>query len=245
MNKASVFLIGALVLSCLLPYGAFARQTPPDTLVINTRLGKIILISDSLQRFKAVNNDVLIRKALEMNTKDSLGRIQERTSVQASGTPAKKRPGQTRVFKLLPAFGAGLIRDKISPFLSLSLDFAPQRQDYYLKYSPEYTFINLGVSSFFTFLEDEAGAFHTNHNIFLEGSLGNRMNNNVNNYGNFSELAAGIGYLVYKEGTYFKGSTWKLFVSIGIKRSFIRIRPELYITDNFRKVFPGLTLKMF
>ncbi|MES2417389.1 MAG: hypothetical protein V4541_04325 [Bacteroidota bacterium] len=226
---------------------AFAKQAmaqkAPDTLIIAVKGGKIILISDSLNKFNTIQTDVLIRKAL-VSIKDSLT-TQERLAQQK----AKRDSMYSKLIKnrfplrFLPVLGLGLVRDKMSPFLGLSIDFAPQRQDYYYKKGGMYTFINVAANSYFTFKEN-AGKYKTQNNIFIEATIGNRINNRLA-YKAFSEISAGIGYLIHQEGNYFTNNTFKIFGNIGISNSFIKIRPELYLSGNFSSIFPGIGIKLF
>lgn len=222
----------------------FAQKNNPDTLIINTKNGKIILIGDSLQKFSAFNSNEVIQKAL-FKVKDSLTLEEKKALYKQHRDSLYTRHNISKFpFRLLPVVGLGLVRDKTSPFLGLSLDFAPQRLDYYYKGSGMYTFINVAAVPYFTFEKDNTNKYKTDHNVFLEGSLGNRINN-VKDYGKVSEFSAGIGYLIRKRGPYFESNTFKVFVTIGIKNSFIKIKPELLFADNFKTVFPGIGIKIF
>lgn len=239
MKKITLFIL----LWCVI-HPVFARQANPDTLVIGTKKGKIILVSDSLPHFNALNANELITKAL-YQVRDSLT-LEEKKAVykklranQYSRIVKNKFP-----FRILPVVGLGLVREKISPFLGLSLDFAPQRQDYYFKKGGEYTFINVAFTPYFTFEKDNTNTYITNRNLFMEASLGNRINN-ANNYGMFSEISAGLGYLIHRSGNYFDKNTFKIFVTIGIKNSFVKVKPELLFTGDFKTAFPGMGIKIF
>lgn len=227
-----------------LSISAFAQQKAPDTLIVNTKAGKILLISDSLQRFNNIATEALIKKSL-FEVRDSLTETQREKAVRIWKERFTWIIPHKHNFRILPAAGIGTIRDKMSPFLALSLDFAPARQDYYLKKGGSYTFINLAIANFFTFEKNITSDYITNNDLFIEASIGNRLNNFHENFGRISEASAGIGYLAYKEGNYFNRNTFKIFASIGLYKSFIKIKPELYITNNFSKAFPGITLKFF
>lgn len=236
-NKLKGLLLGLLCFS----YPLYAQQNQPDTLEINTKSGKIILISDSLQKFRSQNANDLINKALIQAL--SLDERRERAKIWRDTIYYKKIKNKFPI-RPLPVLGLGLLRDKASPFLGLSLDFAPQRQDYYYKGSGEYTFINLAVASYFSFEKKPGSSYRTLHDVFLEGTLGNRINN-IHDYGRFSEVSGGLGFLIKGSNRYFNRNTFKLFVNFGLKNSFVRLRPELYFDDGFRNIFPGLTLKLF
>lgn len=226
-----------------LSLNSLAQQKTPDTLIINSKAGKIILVSDSLQRFNKIGADVLIKNSL-FEVRDSLSETKKEKAIRVWKERFTWIIPHKHNFRILPAFGIGTIREKMSPFLALSLDFAPARQDYYLKNGGSYTFLNLAINSSFTF-EKNVNDYITNKNIFIEASMGNRLNNFNKDFGRISEASFGFGYLAYKEGDYFKGNTFKIFATIGLYKSFIKIKPELYFTDSFSKVFPGITLKFF
>ncbi|MEJ5993903.1 hypothetical protein WG904_05660 [Pedobacter sp. Du54] len=228
-----------MILNCTI-----AQTSNPDTLVINTKNGKIILIGDSLQKFSTFNSNEVINKAL-FKVKDSLTLEQKKIAYKRHRDSLYTQHKISKFpFRLLPVVGIGVVRDKVSPFLGLSLDFAPQRQDFYFKGGGMYTYINVAAVPYFTFEKDNLNRYHTFHNVFLEGSLGNRINN-VKDYGKVSEFSAGVGYLVRKSGPYFEQNMFKIFVTVGIKNSFIRVKPEVLISDNFRTVFPGMGIKIF
>jgi hypothetical protein len=223
---------------------SYAQKANPDTLIINTKSGKIILIGDTLQKFSSFNSNQLITNAL-FKIKDSLSIAEKKAIYKQHHDSLYTRHNISKFpFRLLPVVGLGLVRDKVSPFLGLSLDFAPQRQDYYYKGGWMYTFINVAVVPYFTFERDHLDAYKTYHNVFLEGSFGNRINN-AKGYGSVSEFSFGTGYLIRKRGTYFGSNTFKLFTTIGIKNSFVKVRPELLFTDNLKTVFPGIGIKLF
>ncbi|TDQ11871.1 hypothetical protein [Pedobacter metabolipauper] len=232
----------------LFSFFSFSQTKVPDTLVMETKTGeKVILIGNDLNVFKNMKTDSLIRKALQA-VEDSL--MQRKLDTLKK----KKLSMEERYYKVLkkhqifafqPLIGAGLIRDKVSPSLGLALDFAPQRQDYYSKLYPGfYTFINVAINACYLFDTDGADRHKTFSQIFVEASFGNRYNNKISNYQYqyFDELSIGLGYLVKQSGDYFEGNTFKLFGTIVPNNSFIRIKPELYLTHDFKKIFPGISV---
>jgi hypothetical protein len=232
------------ILLSLMLNKSFAQKSNPDTLIIGTNGGKIILIGDSLQKFSKLNSNKLINEAL-YKIRDSLTSEEKKAIYKQHRDSLYSRKNISKFpFRLLPVIGLGLVRDKTSPFLGLSLDFAPQRQDYYYKGGGMYTFVNIAAVPYFTFEKDNTNKYITHQNIFLEASLGNRINN-TKDYGSVSEFSFGIGYLIKKQGFYFGQNTFKLFGTIGIKNSFIKIKPELLLMDNFKTIFPGMGIKVF
>jgi hypothetical protein len=63
--------------------------------------------------------------------------------------------------------------------------------------------------------------------------------------GDGENMNFGVGYLFARSGGYFKGVTTKVFFNITLMKKGLTLSPELIITNDFREVFPGLTLKVF
>lgn len=149
-------------------------------------------------------------------------------------------------FSLKFNLGGGLIRSKFSPVFEGGIVFLPQKQDYYsLQWIPAASFISLTANRYYTFEQTIASTSSTTfNNTFLNLSLGNRFNTKLRSNLLLSEYEAGIGYLVEREGSYFGKNTIKLFASVVTKSKFIRLSPEIYITDNFKEVFPGFSIKI-
>lgn len=142
--------------------------------------------------------------------------------------------------------GAGLVRNKISPVFEAGVSFAPQKQDYYsLGPWPSYTFMNITANRYYTFEQNVDASFTTFNNTFINFSIGNRNNTRLKSNFLVSEFEIGAGYQIEREGSYFGKNTFKLFGSIVTRSKFIRLTPELYITDNFKELFPGFTVKFF
>jgi len=234
--RFTVFAIIALVLTT----GQAFAQKNPDTLVINTKNGKIILVSDSLLKFAPMPTEAIIRKAL-YQVLDSL----PNNKIMKAKQQSRKDSLYTKIIKkrmirITESFGVGLIRDKVSPLIGVGIEFAPQKQDYFRKKGGVYSFINLSAHGAFTFREEE-NRYRTYQNTFLDFTLGNRMNP-AGGYKSVTELSAGIGYLIQRNGNYFDRNTFKIFTNIGLPSSFIVIRPECYFSKD--NVFPGLTIKL-
>ena len=244
--KSSFLLIVILFISAI----AFAQKPQADTLVINTAKGKVILISDSLLYFKGPNTLVLINKALEQ-VKDSLPKtdsLKKKPLRFPKDSLYSKILKRKRTFLLGANFGSGLMLGRIVPQWGLSLDFAPQRQDFYFKRNTiaTYTFINIAVNSNW-FFEKANQTVETQYlqNLFIEASFGNRINNlNPKRLRQINEFSLGVGYLIQERGNYFENNTFKLFGTIVPNGSFIGFKPEIYFTDNFKTIYPGLSLRL-
>ncbi|RYG22136.1 MAG: hypothetical protein EOO07_00750 [Chitinophagaceae bacterium] len=229
----------AILLLSLCGGRAFAQKTP-DTLVISTKNGQIILVSDSLANFAPMQNDVLIKRALiqALNSPAEANNLKAkmRTPKDSLYTKVIKK----RLFRLTEEFGAGLIRDKVSPSVAIGLEFSPQKQDYYRKKNGMYSFISLSVHSTSTFKEVD-NKYRTDRNTFLQFTLGNRMNPE-SGYKSVTEFSSGVGYLIQRDGNYFERNTFKIFINFGLPKSSIIITPEYYFDKN--DGFLGLTVKL-
>ena len=244
----------------LIPLLNYAQTNQPDTLQLDIKTGeKIILIGKDLNRFRTIKVDSIIKKAL-FSVKDSItlknyqqsweGLTKEqrkekyraqREASFADKTKYTKNLKSNGLIRLRGNIGAGMVRSSISPFVEAGITIAPIRQDYYsLKYA-EYTYIALTINRFYTFKDSDV-QLKTINNTFINASIGNKMNTSISKNGLISEFEMGIGYLTEREGNYFGKNTFKLFGSVVSRSKFIRITPELYISD-FRTVFPGFSLK--
>lgn len=228
------------IVSLLLTAAHGFAQKNPDTLVINTKNGQIILVSDSITKFTTMPVELLIRKAI-YQVLDSLPNNKSLKAKQKIQRDSRyTRIIKKRMIRITESFGVGLIRDKISPLIGVGIEFAPQKQDYFRKEGGMYSFINLSAHAAFTFKEEE-NKYRTYQNTFVDLTLGNRMNPQ-GGYKSVTELSAGVGYLIQRNGNYFDRNTFKIFANIGLPNSFIVVRPECYLSKG--NVFPGLTIKL-
>jgi hypothetical protein len=53
----------------------------------------------------------------------------------------------------------------------------------------------------------------------------------------------GLGYLFAQNGNFYKGTTLKFFTTI--KTKVVSLCPELIITNDFKQLYPGFTVKVF
>ena len=231
-------LFKSLLVLMLLSNSVFAQKNP-DTLVIGTKNGQIILVSDSLLKFAPMETQELIRKAL-YKVMDSLPKSKDLSAKPKAESSSYTRTIKKRAFRVTEDFGLAMIRDKISPVIAFGIEFAPQKQDFFRKKDGMYSFLNLMMNTSFSFREVD-NEYETQQNSFLEFTIGNRMNPD-GGYRSITELSAGVGYLIQKDGNYFGKNTVKLFFNVGLPNSFIKIRPELYFVN--KKVFPGITIKL-
>ncbi len=130
--------------------------------------------------------------------------------------------------------GAGLVRNYLAPYAEIGVTFTKDgRRIYQNRYSS--TSFSLLVASHFLFEQGAQGEYYTKPNWFVNAQVGNA-----------DGLSMGAGYLFSKSGSYFSGTTVKAFMNISVfKGKGFTLSPELIITDDFRQVFPGLTIKVF
>ena len=111
--------------------------------------------------------------------------------------------------------GAGLVRNTLTPNADLGISYI----NYYRR---EYS-----VSDNW-FINIESGSSYDDQMLGVK----------------IRGFSVGAGYLAVEKGNYFKGTTVKVFASVRLM-SGIRICPELIATNNFKQVFPGITVKIF
>ena len=236
----NVFYSLITILLILLASNHTFAQKAPDTLVISTKNGQIILVSDSLLKFVPMQTEEMIRKALYQTLNSSSYANSLKANAKSKNDSLYTRVIKKKLFRFTGEFSVGLIRDKISPGVAAGIEFAPQKQDYYRKKKGMYSFINLSAHATSTFREEE-NKYLTHQNTFLEFTLGNRMNAE-SGYKSLTELSSGVGYLIQRSGSYFERNTFKVFVNFGLPKSSIIITPECYL---FKKsTFAGLTIKL-
>lgn len=132
------------------------------------------------------------------------------------------------VLELNLSAGAGLVRNKWIPDITFTAGFGFNRKGL-LKYNP-YISSNL--------LFDFNAENKLNLNIFL--NLGFRLN--IENASHKPDLfGLEIGYLVGNKGDLFGDHTIKLGINVNpVKKVFLS--PQLYFTENFKTVFPGIRI---
>ncbi len=134
--------------------------------------------------------------------------------------------------------GIGLIRNTLTPMAEAGISLYNRRGYNQTDYN---TYITLSVSPYFFFHQAADGRFYTYDNWFVNLSAGGA--------GEFLGVKAkllmgGVGYLFAAKGNYFKNTTMKAFMTIKVKDGFT-VSPEIIFTNDFKQIFPGITLKVF
>jgi hypothetical protein len=131
-------------------------------------------------------------------------------------------------------FGAGLIRNTITPLLQISLNYT----------NKDSWGVSLNTASYFFFEQtlkvDNTKDFSMYINTFLNAEFLFRgfFDNSKNNTKNWNGI--GIGSLIGRRGDYFTGTTAKLYYIFEYEH--ITITTELIFTNNFKTVFPGISI---
>ena len=135
--------------------------------------------------------------------------------------------------EITASIGLGLIRHDISPRIdgSISFDFMNKRAQLHNK-------LKLNASFFYSFRPKLEGgtSMYTNGFIGLEYA---------HNFSATEEALYGLGvhYLAWQNGPIFgEGDTWKVNFVYYNPKYRLQIQPELYFTNDFKEVFPGMSV---
>lgn len=130
--------------------------------------------------------------------------------------------------------GIGLVQGVLYPELSLKLflSFRDRMR------RPNFRTSLIGNQMFFA--EQTTEGFQTYVNSFISGTFETNFDRKS---GKASWSGLGIGFLVNRNGNYFKGGTGKFFITHTIPGSRFSMVPEFYLTDDFKKFTFGMTLK--
>ena len=136
--------------------------------------------------------------------------------------------------------GVGLIRNTIAPCADIGIQIVRSFKKYNLD---GYNYFGAYLSPYFLFEKNANGDYITNTNVFLNAQFGG--DGGAEPMGlKTSKFDIGLGYLVVSKGNYFKNTTIKAYMNFKLFQS-VTISPELIATDNFKQIFPGITLKVF
>ncbi|MEO1055084.1 MAG: hypothetical protein AAFX87_30900 [Bacteroidota bacterium] len=127
--------------------------------------------------------------------------------------------------------GAGVIRNTIAPDMGLRLVLRFRNKNNLVKRK-------MGVLTTLHYLFDrgEDGDFNMHINTFVSGFYGFNLSGDKDP----RWLSLGIGYLVNESGGYFSGDTFKITAQFETNWNSVDIAPELFITDDFGTIFPGI-----
>lgn len=140
----------------------------------------------------------------------------------------------TDVLSIDGNIGIGLLRNAFAPYaeIGLSLTFngrSPQNKSY------TKATLRLFESYYVLFGQNASNEYFLKETIsFANASI------SIN-----KDMAVGAGYMVSGNNVYFKGHTAKLFMNIPLLKKGLTLSPEFIATNNFKEIFPALTLKVF
>ncbi len=131
-------------------------------------------------------------------------------------------------------FGTGLIRNAFAPMAEVGIVLVKQGRR---MYNDRYLQTSIGafVSSYYIFERNTNNEFSLKDNVFVNLKIANDKR----------EKSVGVGYLLSGKGNYFRGVTTKVFFDIRMLKNGLTLSPEIIFTNDFKQIFPGLTLKVF
>nr|NQU94189.1 hypothetical protein [Bacteroidota bacterium] len=129
---------------------------------------------------------------------------------------------------------ASLVRDKLVPSVDLQLGVMIGKKTL-LRHM-----IKAEASMLYIFNQDPEGQYSTDINTFLGVSY---FLNPSKNPDKPRWFGVGLSYLVWRNGSFFDENTFRFTVGARFGKHFSAM-PELYISDGFKKVMPGLRLQL-
>jgi hypothetical protein len=146
--------------------------------------------------------------------------------------------------EILGKIGVGMIRDKVSPMIEvlIGVNFWENKKPAFWKN------FQVGWQPYFSFERGSDGNYLINRNDFVYLAFGKTFDSRgiksqeESNFLDLKNWRVGLGYLVRQEGNYFQGNTYKLFFQTRIK-SKISIMPELIFTNDFKQIYPSITIQ--
>ncbi|GAA4465341.1 hypothetical protein GCM10023093_17370 [Nemorincola caseinilytica] len=137
-------------------------------------------------------------------------------------------------FTMNANFGIGLMRNVLAPYAELGFELSRSNGRMFNNKYQRFRYRVYG-SCYFAFEHNAAdNSYKTLPNWFVNADLGDN-----------NDLFAGVGYMVKGNGGYFTGTTVKAFMNVRLLKKGLTLSPELIFTNDFKQVFPGLTLKVF
>ncbi len=135
--------------------------------------------------------------------------------------------------------GAGVVLNTVAPFAEFGASLISQ----WLRGTRTYSFYKMFASSYYFFERDAAGNISVKDNWFINASVGTNWGKAAPGWvGHNADF--GVGYLVSQKGNYFKSTTFKVFTDIRLANG-INLSPEFIFTNNFKQIYPGISLKVF
>jgi hypothetical protein len=146
----------------------------------------------------------------------------------------------TRRFAFYANMGAGLVRNSLVPEAEAGITWLSHFHE------PDplpYSFMSLYTSAHFFFSSDENRQHYISDNWFVNLEIGIAETTEILGLKTRS-FSGGAGYLFLPKGDVFQGTTMKVFAGARLM-SGLTLYPEVIATNNFKQIFPGITLKIF
>jgi hypothetical protein len=144
-----------------------------------------------------------------------------------------------RHFAFYANMGMGVTRNMITPSADAGITYLKHVRNS----NTTYYFTCLYVSPLFFFERDANREFYVHDNWFINLVSGNSFDEEILGF-KLRGISLGGGYLALQNGDYFKGTTIKVFAGLRMM-SGLTLYPEVIATNNFKQIFPGMTLKVF
>ncbi len=198
----------------------------------------MILILDDVHNLKLLEKTSLdsVVRDLNKQLQTTLPSVNKESPQKPTKAPASgdarydlglSRKNDKLVLNIGP--GIGLIRNQLVPKLALTAAILRGDKEFSLTYDMNYFFERSEKREFKLYL-----------NSFVEFGLGVKTLPKATGPEILQKIT--IGYLVQSSGDYFGKNTFKVSYTYPLLKRAIKIVPELYVTDNFGSVFPGVSV---
>jgi hypothetical protein len=137
--------------------------------------------------------------------------------------------------------GAGLIRNTLTPVADAGITLI---RFHSFPFGADWSFTSFYASAAFFFAANEKGDQVVRENYFINIESGTNGTDDDFLGLRVRSISLGASYLFSQSGDYFKPVTLKAFMGFRLQ-SGITLLPEIIATNNFRQIFPGITLKVF
>ncbi len=145
-----------------------------------------------------------------------------------------------RKFAFYGNVGMGVVRNTLVPNADIGITHLshPRRG-----YPTEYDFVSLYASPYFFFERGSNREQYVHNNWFVNIEAGGTYDKEFLGV-KIKSISLGGGYLALAEGDHFKATTVKVFMGVRMPGG-LSLYPEVIATNNFKQIFPGMTLKIF
>lgn len=161
-----------------------------------------------------------------------LGRFKQYSSMAYLEYPTSNIIRRSDMLMLTGNVGAGVIRNVLAPYGEAGIQFSKiDRRLINFEHQQRYSLYAF-VSCHYIFERGNDSKFYSKDNWFANFAIGEGNGNMM-----------GVGYRFAGKGNYFSGTTMKLFFDYKVTKKGVTISPELFFTNDFKQIFPGLTIK--